>query len=175
MVRTDRAPRKYFMSGNRENFEVDAPARAELSICAACGAVAARVLANYCQVCGKTLVEDYQPLDKLRSSYRLQGRAYLLENLKQDGVKDLFAVNRNPVSETAWASCVYSMVPYVGIVFIPFTILVAVFGLGLSLRYPVAGGAKLSAAAFGLSFVILTVQIFLWWLLYIIPELGRSI
>ncbi len=163
------------MFRNRDNSKAHAIVSRGMRVCAACGAAAVREFANYCQVCGKTLLEDYQPLDQLRSSYRLQGRAYLLENLKRDRVPDLFAVNRNAVSETAWASCVYSMVPYLGVVFIPFTILSALFGLGLSLRYPGAGGAKLSAASFGLSFVILVVQVFLWWLLYIIPELGRAV
>jgi len=143
--------------------------------CSACGAPATRERANYCLVCGKTLLEDYQPLDTLRSSYRLQGRGYLLENQKREGEQDLFEVNRNPISETAWASCVYSMVPYVGVIFIPFTLVAAFLGFGVSLRYSAAGGAKLSAAAFGLSFLILAIQVFLWWLLYVIPEMGRTI
>lgn len=158
-----------------DNLKTDSSQRVAVRNCAACGASASRELANYCLVCGKTLLEDYQPLDRLRSSYRLQGRGYLLENLKQERVQDLFAVNRNPVSETAWASCVYSMVPYIGVVFIPFTIIASFLGFGISLRYAGAGGSKLSAAAFGLSFVILAVQILLWWLLYLIPELGRTI
>ncbi len=143
-------------------------------VCAACGASAAREMANYCLDCGKTLEEDYQPLDSLRSSYRLQGRAFLVENRKRTGPDDLFAVNRNSVSETAWASCVYSMVPYIGVVFIPFTVVAAFLGIGIAFRYRSAGGARLSAASFGLSFVILGIQVFLWWLLYIIPELGRT-
>lgn len=103
----------------------------------------------------------------------MQGRAFLVENREHVAPDDLFAVNRNSISETAWASCVYSMVPYIGVVFIPFTFVAAFLGLGISLRYKRAGGARLSAAAFGLSFLILAIQVFLWWLLYIVPELGR--
>ena len=143
--------------------------------CPACGADPAREMANYCLVCGKTLAEEYQPLDILRSSNRMQGKAFLVENQKRTEIQDLFAVNRNSVSETAWASCVYSMVPYVGVVFIPFTLVAAFLGFGIAIRRESAGGAKLSAAAFGISFLVLAIQLFLWWLLYMIPELGRSL
>lgn len=144
-------------------------------ICAACGASAARELANYCLVCGKTLEEDYQPLDSLRSSYRLQGRGYLLENTEGPQSQDLFAMNRNSVAETAWASCVYSMVPYVGVVFVPFTLVASVLGMGVAVRRPEAGGGKMSLASFGLSFAVTGIQVFLWWLLYIVPELARPV
>ncbi len=66
------------------------------------------------------------------------------------------------------------MVPYIGIVFIPFTVGAGLVGLGFSLRQIAAGGAKLSLVSIGLSFVVLALQIFLWWLLYIVPELGRT-
>lgn len=145
----------------------------EAAVCAACGASAARDLANYCIVCGKTLGEDYQPLDSLRSSYKLQGRAFLLENAGGPESTDLFAVNRNSVAETAWASCVYSMVPYLGVVFVPFTLVVSVVGMWIAIKRPAVGGGKMSAASFGLSFAITGLQVFLWWLLYIIPELSR--
>ena len=44
------------------------------SICPACGAQAQRGNAQFCLVCGKLLREDYQPLDRLRASYNLQGK-----------------------------------------------------------------------------------------------------
>ena len=146
----------------------------ETLVCSACGAVATRELANYCLVCGKVLAEDYQPLDSLRSSNRMQGQAFLLENQSRE-TPDLFAVNRNSVAQTAWASCVYSMVPYIGVVFIPFTFAVSVLGIGISLIRPRSGGGKMSAASFALSFLVLAIQLLLWWLLYIVPELGRTI
>jgi hypothetical protein len=35
--------------------------------CLACGTPAQREFAKYCLVCGKFLLEDYQPLDSLRA------------------------------------------------------------------------------------------------------------
>ena len=87
----------------------------------------------------------------------------------------MFEINKNPASETAWACFVYSLVPYLGILFIPLTIAISTFGILVSLRHPASGGKKLSLASFGLSFPVLVMQIFFWWLLYIIPEIGRQI
>ncbi len=146
-----------------------------VKVCSACGAEATRETAKFCLTCGKLLKEDYQPLDTLRASYRLQGKTFGLENPKREEVTDLFQLNKNSVSETAWACFVYSLVPYLGILFIPLTIIVGSFGYIISLNQPQLGGRKLSLASVGLSFVVLAVQIFLWWLLYIIPELARTI
>ena len=146
-----------------------------VKVCSACGAEATRETAKFCLTCGKLLKEDYQPLDTLRASYRLQGKTFGLENPKREEVTDLFQLNKNSVSETAWACFVYSLVPYLGILFIPLTIIVGSFGYVVSLNQPQLGGRKLSLASVGLSFVVLAVQIFLWWLLYIIPELARTI
>ena len=146
------------------------------SVCKACGSQAARGDSNYCLVCGKMLIEDYQPLDTLRSSYHLQGKSFLVENAPQEEeIKDLFEINKNSVSETAWACFVYSMVPYLGILFVPFTLIIGGLGLVISAKNPALGGKKLSLASFGLSFPVLVMQIFLWWLLYFIPELAKRV
>jgi len=142
--------------------------------CSACGAEARRETANFCLVCGKLLTEDYQPLDTLRASYRLQGQSFLIENAPQKEITNLFERNENTISQTAWACFVYSLVPYIGILFIPFTILVGGFGYYIYLRRPHLGGRKLALVSVALSFIVLFVQILLWWLLYIIPELGRQ-
>jgi hypothetical protein len=144
-------------------------------ICSACGAEATRETAKFCLTCGKLLREDYQPLDTLRASYRLQGKSFGLEAPRKEETVDLFQLNKNSVSETAWACFVYSLVPYLGILFIPLTIIVGSFGYIVSVNQPQLGGRKLSVASVGLSFVVLVVQIFLWWLLYIIPDLARQI
>ncbi len=99
----------------------------------------------------------------------------LVENSGANEMTDLFEVNRNPVSEIAWACFVYSLVPYLGILFVPLTLVIGVAGVAVFLRRPSAGGGKLSAASVVLSLVVIGVQVFLWWLLYIIPELGRTI
>jgi hypothetical protein len=146
----------------------------EVLICSACGSEARRGNAKFCLTCGKLLREDYQPLDALRASYRMQGKTFSLEQPKTEEVENLFERNENSVSETAWACVVYSFVPYLGILFVPLALLVGGFGVFVSYRKPYVGGRKLSLVSIGLSFVVLVVQIFLWWLLYIIPEIGKQ-
>lgn len=141
------------------------------SFCSACGAESSRGAARYCLVCGKLLEEGYQPLDSLRSSYGLQRRDLNLSNSERHPVY-LFREDKNAVSETAWACVVYSMVPYLGILFVPFALLIGGYGYYVSMRRPYLGGRALAAISLGLSLLVLAIQIMLWWLLYIIPELG---
>lgn len=143
--------------------------------CPACGAQAQRETARFCLVCGKLLREDYEPLDQLRASYGLQGKTFEFQREKKEETLKLFEENKNPVSQVAWACLVYSFVPYLGILFVPLTFLVGAFGVIVARRQPDLGGHRLAAVSFTLSFVVLAMQIFLWWLLYIIPELGRQI
>jgi hypothetical protein len=144
-------------------------------ICVACGSAIERETAKYCLVCGKVLSEDYQPLDTLRSSYRMQGKAFLVENAETEEITDLFEINRNPVSEMAWASFVYSMVPFLGVLFIPITFVIGIFGFSVSVRHPKAGGKQLALISMGLSFPVLGIQLFFWYLLYLIPELAGRV
>jgi hypothetical protein len=143
--------------------------------CPACGAEARRGDAKFCLTCGKRLWKDYEPLDALRASYRLQGKTFLIENAKSEEIGNLFEQNGNTIAHTAWACVVYSLVPYLGILFVPLAFVVGGFGYLVSQRRPNLGGRRLALICVGLSFVILAFQIFLWWLLYIIPELGRQI
>jgi hypothetical protein len=144
-------------------------------LCSACGAESRRDNAKFCLVCGKLLREGYQPLDTLRASYRMQGKSFEFQTAQVEEVKDLFEQNKNTVSQTAWACLVYSFVPYLGIIFIPFTFFIGGFGYLTALRQPQLGGRKLALISISLSFIVLLLQIFLWWLLYIIPELGGQI
>lgn len=143
--------------------------------CAACGAKASRESAKFCLVCGKYLRDDYQPLDNLRASYRLQGQSFLIENTAREEITDLFPENKNSISDAAWACLVYSFVPYLGILFVPLALVVGILGAAVSFRRPNLGGRKLSLSSVALSFVVLAIQIFLWWLLYFIPEIGKQI
>jgi hypothetical protein len=145
------------------------------SVCAACGAEARRGNAKFCLICGKLLRESYQPLDTLRASYHLQGKSFEFQKPEIEEVKDLFEQNKNPISEMAWASLVYSFVPYIGILFIPFTFLIGGYGYLITLRQPHLGGRKLALISIFISFIVLAIQIFLWWLLYIIPHIGAQI
>jgi len=142
-------------------------------ICSACGANAVRIDAKFCLVCGKILSEDYEPLDRLRASYRLQWKSFSIENREQEKVVNLFERNENSASETAKALVVYSLVPYLGILFCPFALFSGGFGIFTAYRKPNLGGWHASIYSVALTFIIFTVQIFLWWLLYIIPELGK--
>ncbi len=141
-------------------------------VCAACGTEARRDSASFCLVCGKSLDEDYQPLDTLRASYRLQGKSFAVEK-ESEGI-DLFERNKNSISQTAWACLVYSFVPYLGILFVPFTLGIGGYAYLTAINNPHLGGRKLALMSIGLSFIVLAAQIFLWWLLYIIPEIGRG-
>jgi hypothetical protein len=139
--------------------------------CSACGMESRREDAKFCLTCGKLLREDYQPLDTLRASYRMQGKTFQIANVQPEETVNLFERNENAVAHTAWACVVYSFVPYLGILFVPLAFVVAGFGYFVSYRQPNLGGRRLALACVVLSFVVLAVQIFLWWLLYIIPEL----
>ena len=74
----------------------------------------------------------------------------------------------NSVADTARASIVYSMVPYLGILFVPVALAASTYGFTRSAS-PYRRRFLLCAAA---SFLVLAVQLLLWWLLYLIPKLG---
>ena len=117
--------------------------------------------------------EDYQPLDAIRSSYRMQRKELRIErSAASAGHVSLFSAERNAMSETAWACVVYSMVPYIGILFVPLALVIGGVGYAAARRHPQIGGGRVAIVSVSLSLGILVVQIFLWWLLYIIPEIG---
>lgn len=115
--------------------------------------------------------EDYLPLDSIRSSYGMQRRPLKMETTSSTPV-NIFRPERNAVSDTAWACVVYSMVPYLGILFVPLAFITGGIGYAVSKQRPHLGGGRMASVCVALSVVILVVQIFLWWLLYIIPEIG---
>ncbi|MEP6704181.1 MAG: hypothetical protein ABJB34_05200 [Acidobacteriota bacterium] len=73
--------------------------------------------------------------------------------------------------DTAWACTVYSMVPYLGILFVPFAIVFSGFGF-VRARRRLSGDRPRFLLCAVLSSVILAVQLLLWWLLYFIPKIG---
>lgn len=118
-------------------------------------------------------MEDYQPLDSIRASYGLQGKRFVFNSFTAGDGGRLFEENKNSISQTAWACTVYSMVPYLGILFVPFALVIAGVGYAAGRRAPEMGGRRLALISVGVSLLVLAVQILLWWLLYIIPELDQ--
>ena len=158
---------------SREDF-VPASQRSSIApsqTCSACGAEAEREFSKFCRVCGKLLLEDYQPLDTLRASYHLQGKSFQFELSDEQEAENLFEENKNSASATASAFVVYSLVPYLGILFCPGAFIMGGIGAFVAHRKPFLGGGRTSLYSIVLSIIIFAIQILLWWLLYLIPEL----
>jgi hypothetical protein len=85
----------------------------------------------------------------------------------------LFEENKNTASETAKAFAIYSTVPYLGILFCPGALVMGVIGILAARRDPDIGGKQTSIKSIVTGFIVLGVQLFLWWLLYYIPTLDR--
>lgn len=158
---------------NREKLSIIHYPLSVEKVCSACGAKTSREDAKFCRVCGKLLKEGFQPLDNLRASYRLQGKTFQGENRQNEETINLFETNKNGASESAKALIVYSLVPYLGILFCPFALVSGGVGVFVAYRKPNLGGGRASIYSIALGFVIFAVQIFLWWLLYIVPELKK--
>lgn len=140
--------------------------------CPACGAMATRFADGSCGVCGKLLREGFQPLDAIRSSHRMQRvRLNMPDVLPADSI-GLFEERRTLVSNTAWACTVYSMVPYIGIVFILPALFTGGFSYFRARRRNLAEEERQAVICIGVSLVVLSIQLVLWWLLYLIPEIG---
>ena len=158
----------------------------ELKACPACGALARRADARFCSTCGRELqAADYFPSDSLRASYHLQGRR--ASALISDRVKVSAAPhprphprampldrNANGAAGIALAFVTYSLVPYLGILFCPGALVMGGVGLLRARRTPQLGGARASTVSIVLGVVILGAQLFLWWILYKIPEWTRQ-
>lgn len=73
----------------------------------------------------------------------------------------LFKQERPFASSAIWACVVYSLVPFVGIVFVPFVFVLGVVGLrrGESTYRSMAAGV-----------LVLMAQLVFWWLLYVVPK-----
>jgi hypothetical protein len=140
-------------------------------VCPACGAEASPPVPAYCSVCQKLMSEGYEPLDSIRSAHRLQRVG--LSNVMVVESKDLFMSDeKNTASQLAWACFVYSLVPYLGILFIPLTFIFGVSGFLFSNARPELGGGSLAVKTMLYSVPVLAVQVLFWWLLYKIPEIA---
>src|SRR5688500_3559424 len=83
----------------------------------------------------------------------------------------LFEPSRPLAAETAWPCNVYSMVPYLGVIFLPLAFAIGGFGFFDAQRKNRPKESRGAIRSIALSLILLAVQIFLWWLLYIIPEI----
>jgi len=146
--------------------------------CPACGVATRRVEARFCSACGRSLDEAYLPADALRASYNLRQHrivnrsdARASGNLLKSSMSSIFpARNSNGASTTALAFVTYSLVPYLGILFCPGAVLMGGVGLYNSYRAPERGGRRASYIGLIFGVLIFCAQIFLWWILYKIPE-----
>jgi hypothetical protein len=80
----------------------------------------------------------------------------------------------NNVAATAMAFATYALVPYLGILFCPGALVMGGIGLFRATRSPQPGGARRTAlVSLLLGLILLAVHIFLWWILYKVPEWAR--
>ena len=86
--------------------------------------------------------------------------------------QSLFEPEERLSSSAAWACNVYALVPYLGILFLPVAFVLAAFDFSRARRSSKQNDARLAIAAFVTSLFLLACQLLLWWLLYIIPEIG---
>lgn len=100
-------------------------------------------------------------------------RVKLDEDERRMAGEQLFETAGDPVADIAWAGFVYSFVPYLGILFTPVAVIFGVIDIlrakrrGDPTRRPLRGLA--------IAIVLGVVQIFLWYLLFAVPKLGRII
>src|SRR5919205_1368991 len=146
--------------------------------CPACGAEARRMDARFCSTCGRSLSEQYNPADALRASYHLHRPKGVEKpsarptpvSKRRPMATVIPEPNRNPASTTALALTTYSLVPFLGILFVPGALFVGVVGFAYSYYAPQRGGRRASLASVLFGVVIMGVQIFLWWIIVKVPE-----
>jgi hypothetical protein len=97
-----------------------------------------------------------------------------IKNRIQTFSANLPTANRNGASTTAMAFVTYALVPYLGILFCPGAVLMGGVGLVRSLRAPAMGGRRASYAGVVCGVMILGVQLFLWWILYKVPQWAQG-
>ena len=149
-------------------------------VCPACGATARRAKAEFCATCGRSLsLDSYLPADALRASYHLQQQKFYLPPPAQasparrrqaDAASKSFMGNHNGAASLALAFVTFSLVPYLGILFCPGSFVMGGVGLFYARRAPHRGGQRASWFSIAMAFVVCAAQVFLWWILYKVPE-----
>src|SRR3954462_7515599 len=146
-------------------------------ICAQCGVEARRVAARFCSACGRSLDESYLPADALRASYNphhrrpvSRGAGKSVKPVKNSLSSSLYPKNRTGASTTAMAFVTYALVPYLGILFCPGAVLMGGIGLFNFYSALARGGRRTSYLGITFGLLIFCAQLFLWWILYKIPQ-----
>ena len=80
----------------------------------------------------------------------------------------------NNALATARAFVIYSLVPYLGILFCPGAVLMGSLAVVRSYYSPEVGGRNSSYLIIAIAALVLGVQLLLWWLLYKIPKWARG-
>jgi hypothetical protein len=151
--------------------------------CPACGTDMHRGEAQFCLTCGRKLeTEVYLPADSLRASYHWQqhrqGQLHHQEAAKprqRAALPKVATPNRNGASSTALAFATYALVPYLGILFCPGAVLMGSVGLIRQWRVPQLGGRNASYAGVVFGVMIFSAQVFLWWILYKVPQWATGV
>lgn len=74
------------------------------------------------------------------------------------------------LTATARAFATYSLVPYLGIIFCPGAVVIGTVGIVRSYRPQAAEVRHVCFASTIVGVVVLGIQLFLWWILYRVPE-----
>ncbi len=152
-------------------------------ICPACGSRSHRARAQFCITCGRTLNDlAYLPADSLRASYHLQqlqndpivGSMRGTKKIPSD-VNPNSEIMKDKTSATTIAFVTYALVPYLGILFCPGAILMGGIGLVRSWRLQSLVGRRASYAGVVFGAMILGAQVFLWWILYKVPQWATGV
>ncbi len=80
----------------------------------------------------------------------------------------------NGAATTARAFATFSLVPYLGILFCPGALLMGSVGLIRSYKLPGMDGRRTSYLSLGVGSGVLCIQVFLWWILYRVPEWAQA-
>jgi hypothetical protein len=87
---------------------------------------------------------------------------------------DMIRGGESEAASTAFAFVTYALVPYLGILFCPGALVFGGIALVRAWRRPRPGHARASAVGLALGLLVLCAQLFLWWLLYKVPEWARQ-
>ena len=82
--------------------------------------------------------------------------------------------DKNSASAIARTFATYALIPYLGILFCPGAVVMGTIGLARSYREPQFGGRAGSYLSILAGFLVLGIQLLLWWILYKVPEWARA-